>query len=69
MLKVPSSLLMIPRTPVVRLESIQPMDDHALERFLLDFSLEEQRQVRELWQAYSARKSLIAFEANGTDNA
>ena len=61
-LRIPSSLLMTPRTPRVRLEKIQTMERAELERYLLDFSLEEQRQVRELWQTYARRQTLIDFE-------
>ena len=63
-IRIPSSLKMLPRTSVPRLDPIQPMADGELERFLLDYSLEEQRQVRELWQTHAARKSLINFELN-----
>jgi hypothetical protein len=62
-LRIPSSLLMTPRRSVPRLETIQTMTDAELERYLLDFSLEEQRQVRELWQTHAARTTLIDFEA------
>lgn len=61
-IRIPSSLKMLPRTNVPRLDTIQPMAHDELERFLLDYSLEEQRQVRELWQTHAARKSLIDFE-------
>lgn len=64
MLRIPSSLTLLPRTPVVRLETIQTMTGEKLERFLADFSLEEQRQARELWQTYARRPSLISFRAN-----
>ena len=59
MLRIPSSLKMLPRTPVPRLDPIQTMTEAELERYLLDFSLEEHRQVRELWQTYARRKTLI----------
>ena len=64
MAKIPSSLLMLPRHPVARLEPIRPMTESELEQFLRDFSLEELRQVDELWQTYARRLSLIAFRAN-----
>jgi hypothetical protein len=53
---------MIPRTQVPVLDAIQPMTESDLERYLMDFSLEEQRQVRELWQTYARRKSLMNVE-------
>lgn len=40
------------------------MEGQALERYLLDYSMEDFRQVRELWKSLAARKELIDFKAN-----
>lgn len=60
---VPSSLKILPAKPAVRVSPIRPMTLDELERYLSDFSVEELRQVRELWQTHAARKTLILFEA------
>ena len=59
MLRIPSSLKLLPGLKAPRLDPIQPMTEADLERFLRDFSLEELRQVREFWQTYARRKTLI----------
>lgn len=62
MLRIPKALQILPGAGAPLLDKIDPMTNAELERFLLDFSLEEQRQVRELWKAHAARKTLIDFE-------
>lgn len=66
MTQIPSSLLILPRKPVPRLETIQPRTAEELERSLRDYSLEERRQVRALWQTHAARHTLIDFRAQDT---
>lgn len=63
-LKIPASLRLIPRRRMAQLGKIEPLRADQLERFLSDFTLEEMRQVRELWKTHAARKELIDFESN-----
>ncbi len=66
-MQIPSSLLLIPRKPVIRLDKIQPMTREELGRFLSDDSYEVQRAARELWQRHAARKTLIDFESGNAN--
>lgn len=50
-----------PRFPIGQ---IRIMEGFELERFILDFSVEEIRQTRALWAEYARRPDLILFEAN-----
>ncbi len=57
----------MPRKPVVPLDKIQLMTREELERYLSDYSVEEQRATRELWQAHAARKTLIDFQSKNAN--
>jgi len=63
-MNIPSSFKILPTKPAIRADPIHPMPPDELERYLSDFSDEELKQVRELWQTHAARKTLILFEAN-----
>ncbi len=66
-MNIPSNLLLMPRKPVVPLDKIQLMTREELERYLSDYSVEEQRATRELWQAHAARKTLIDFQSKNAN--
>lgn len=65
--KVPASLKLIPPRARPQLGKIEPLRAEQLRGFLSTFTLEDKRQVRELWKAHAARKTLIDFESNHAD--
>jgi hypothetical protein len=58
------SLFPSPTQKTVIIGKIQTMTGGALEKFINDVSMEEDRQARDLWKQYAARKELIDFEGN-----
>ena len=68
-MKIPFTLRLNPnKTKKQTIGNIEIMDGIALENYLKDFSQEEIRQARILWNTHAARKELINFEANGTES-